>query len=74
MLQILNENFVMKNDKMKHMEDILLRFIKFTQSIQMEYATEPNIFALENPPIKVIAPIGKHLDRTIECENVLGCI
>ena len=24
-------------------------------------------------PIKVIAPIGKHSDRTIECENVLGC-
>ena len=40
----------------------------------MEYVTDPNIFALENPPIKVIAPIGKPSDRTIECENVLDCI
>ena len=40
----------------------------------MECITEPNIFAFGIPPIKVIAPIGKHSDRTIECENVLGCI
>ena len=40
----------------------------------MECATEPKIFALGKPPIKVIAPIGKHSDRAIECENVLGCI
>ena len=39
----------------------------------MESVIEPNIFALGIPPIKVIAPIGKHSDRTIECENVLGC-
>ena len=40
----------------------------------MGCVTKPNIFALGIPPIKVIAPIGKHSDRTIECENVLGCI
>ena len=38
----------------------------------MECVTEP--WSLGIPPIKVIAPIGKHSDRTIECENVLGCI
>ena len=40
----------------------------------MECVTKPNIFAFALPPIKVIASIGKHSDRTIECENVLGCI
>ena len=40
----------------------------------MECVTEPNIFAFGMAPVKVIAPIGKHLDRTIEDENVLGCI
>ena len=40
----------------------------------MECVTESNIFAFGIPPIKVIAPIGKHSNRTIECENVLGCI
>ena len=40
----------------------------------MECVIEPNIFAFGIPPIKVIAPIGKHSNRTIECENVLGCI
>ena len=40
----------------------------------MECVTEQNIFALGTPRIKVIASIGKHLDRTIECENVLGGI
>ena len=40
----------------------------------MQYVTEPNIFAFGIPPIKVIAPIGKHSDRTIECKNVLGWI
>ena len=38
----------------------------------MECVTEP--WTLGIPPIKFIAPIGKHLDRTIECENVLGWI
>ena len=38
----------------------------------MECVTE--LWTLGIPPIKVIAPIGKHSDRTIECENVLGCI
>ena len=27
---------------------------------------------LEYPPIKVILPVGKHPDRTIEYEHVLG--
>ena len=40
----------------------------------MECVTEPNIFAFGMPLVKVIAPIGKHSDRTIEGENVLGCI
>ena len=40
----------------------------------MECVTEPNVFTFGIPSIKVIAPIGKHLDRTIECKNVLGCI
>ena len=40
----------------------------------MECVTETNIFAFGIPLIKVIAPIGKHSNRTIECENVLGCI
>ena len=40
----------------------------------MECVTEPNIFAFGIPQIKVIEPIGKHSDRAIECENVLGCI
>ena len=40
----------------------------------MECVIEPNISALGIPPVKVIASIGKHLDRTIECENVLGGI
>ena len=41
---------------------------------QMECVTEPNVFAFKIPQIKVIAPLGKHSDRTIECRNVLGCI
>ena len=40
----------------------------------MECVTEPNIFASGIPPVKLIAPIGKNSDRTIECENVLRCI
>ena len=40
----------------------------------MKCVTEPNIFAFGIPLIKVIALIGKHSNRTIECENVLGCI
>ena len=40
----------------------------------MECVTEPNIFAFGIPPIKVIAPLGKNSDRTIECKNVLGWI
>ena len=40
----------------------------------MGCVTELNIFALRIPPIKVITPIGKHSDRTIECKNVSGCI
>ena len=40
----------------------------------MECVAERNIFVSEIPPIKFIAPIGKHSNRTIECENVLGCI
>ena len=40
----------------------------------MKYVTDPKIFAFGIPPIKVIAPIGKYSDRTIECENLLGCI
>ena len=40
----------------------------------MECVVEPNILAFGIPPLKVIAPIGKHPDRTIECENVMGCI
>ena len=38
----------------------------------MECVTE--LWTLGMPPIKVIAPIGKHSDGTIECENVLGSI
>ena len=40
----------------------------------MECVTKPNIFAFGITPIQVIAPIGKHLDRTIEYEKNLGCI
>ena len=40
----------------------------------MECVTETNTFTFGIPPIKVIATIGKHLDRTIECKNVSGCI
>ena len=40
----------------------------------MECVTEPNSFAFGITSIKVIAPIGKHSNRTIECENVLGSI
>ena len=40
----------------------------------MQNVTEPNTFAFGIPPIKVIAPLGKHSDRTIECKNVLGWI
>ena len=40
----------------------------------MECVTEPNTSMFGISPIKVIAPIGKHSDRTIECENVLGCV
>ena len=40
----------------------------------MECVTEPKIFAFGIPPIKFIASMGKHSDRTIECENVLGWI
>ena len=71
---LLNENFIRKNNKVKHMKHILLKFIILTQYVQMECVTESNIFAFGIPPIKVIAPIGKHSDRTTECEKVLGCI
>ena len=40
----------------------------------MECVRKPNIFAFGIPPIKVNAPIGSHSNRTIECENILGCI
>ena len=40
----------------------------------MQCVTEPNIFAFRIPPVKVIAPIGKRSDRTIECKNFWGCI
>ena len=40
----------------------------------MQCKAEPNMFALGKPQIKVIAPIGKHSNRTMEFENVLGCI
>ena len=40
----------------------------------MECVTKPNIFALRIPPIKVNVPTGNHSNRTIECENILGCI
>ena len=47
-----------------------------TYSVEIRIAinTEPNIFVFGIPAIKVIAPIVKHSHRTIECENVLGCI
>ena len=40
----------------------------------MECVTEPNITAFGTAPVKAIASIEKHSDRTTECENVLGCI
>ena len=40
----------------------------------MQNKAEPNMFALGKPQLKVIAPIGKHSNRTMEFENVLGCI
>ena len=40
----------------------------------MECVTEPNILAFGIPQTKVIAPIGKHSDRTIECEIFFSCI
>ena len=38
----------------------------------MECVTETNIFAFGIPLIKVIASIGKHSDRIIECGNCFG--
>ena len=40
----------------------------------MKCVTETNIFAFGIASIKVIASIGKHSNRPIECENVLDWI
>ena len=56
------------------MKHILFKFFIPTQQIQIDCVAEPNIFAFGISPIKVIASIGKHSDRTTDYEDVLGCI
>ena len=68
-LPILKENIFKKNTKVE-MKYPLLKFVTLTQSIPMEYVTEPNIFTFETAPIKIIASTEKRLDRIAQYEIV----